>query len=77
MSPAKMLFSQGAPDPSPSSVPPVTHYCTCCGQRSTFRYIGTQHFPKQVTTLRPGSSASLTLWTCGTCSTTLSNLERL
>jgi hypothetical protein len=53
----------------------LTRHCTCCGQLSTFQYIGTQYFPSQVTALRPGGKTSLTLWTCNYCATTLSNLE--
>lgn len=61
--------------PLPSEVAPIKRRCTCCGEFATFRYIGTQYFPKQISTLRPGSKSSLTLWTCDTCATTLSNLE--
>jgi hypothetical protein len=61
--------------PLPSEVAPIKRHCTCCGQLATFRYIGTQYFPKPISTLRPGSKTSITLWTCDVCATTLSNLE--
>ncbi len=53
---------------------PVIHRCTSCNELALFHYIGTQHWPKAIVEGRPDRKASVTLWTCSVCSTTLSDL---
>lgn len=53
---------------------PVMATCPSCGAATVFTFIGVQRWPRRVAQLT-GTKETITLWKCGSCQTTISNVD--
>jgi hypothetical protein len=57
-----------------TTYPPVMTSCPSCGAMTVFTFIGVQRWPRRVAQMM-GTKETITLWKCGNCQTTISNVD--